>query len=166
MGTGQRGEVIKKKEVRLIGQDGNQIGIVSMHKAIALSNDVGLDLINISPDANPPVYKILDVGKQKYERSKKIQQAKKKNTRQLKEIKLRPFIEDHDLQVKVKQITKQLDKGNRVKITVFFRGREISSKQFGFDVINKVVKEIEDICIIDKKPRLEGRNITMLIKPL
>jgi len=140
---------IRAKEVRVIDPDGNQIGVIPTYKAIAVANDFGLDLVEVSPNANPPVCKIMDYGRYKYEQTKKKQEAKKKQaTFQLKEIKLRPKTDEHDLKTKIGHIKKFIERKDKVKVTVIFRGREIALSQLGRDLLERVVQETEEISML------------------
>ncbi|MFO7555146.1 MAG: translation initiation factor IF-3 [Desulfobacterales bacterium] len=157
---------IKAKEVRVIDPDGNQIGVIPTYKAIAVANDFGLDLVEISPNASPPVCKIMDYGRYKYERTKKKQEAKKKQTTfQLKEIKVRPKTGDHDLNTKINHIKKFIARKDKVKVTVIFRGREITLTQLGNQLLEKVVEETEEIAIVEQPPKFEGRTMVMVLAP-
>ncbi|OQY11922.1 MAG: translation initiation factor IF-3 [Desulfobacteraceae bacterium 4572_187] len=157
---------IRAKEVRVIDPDGNQIGIIPTYKAIAVANDFGLDLVEISPNANPPVCKIMDYGRYKYELTKKKQEAKKKQaTFQLKEIKLRPKTGEHDLKTKISHIKKFIERKDKVKVTVIFRGREITLSQLGRDLLERVVQETEEIALVEQRPKFEGRTMIMILSP-
>ena len=157
---------IRAKEVRVIDPDGNQIGIIPTYKAIAVANDFGLDLVEISPNANPPVCKIMDYGRYKYELTKKRQEAKKKQaTFQLKEIKLRPKTGEHDLKTKINHIKKFIERKDKVKVTVIFRGREITLTQLGRDLLERVVQETEEIASVEQQPKFEGRTMIMVLSP-
>ena len=157
---------IRAKEVRVIDPDGNQIGIIPTYKAIAAANDFGLDLVEISPNATPPVCKIMDYGRYKYETTKKKQEAKKKQTTfQLKEIKIRPKTGEHDLNTKINHIKKFLDRKDKVKVTVIFRGREITLTNLGREALGKIVKETEEVAIVEQPPKFEGRTMVMVLAP-
>ena len=157
---------IRAKEVRVIDPDGNQIGIIPTYKALATAGDFGLDLVEISPNANPPVCKIMDYGRYKYELTKKKQEAKKKqSTFQLKEIKVRPKTGEHDLQTKINHIKKFIAKKDKVKVTVMFRGREITLSQLGRDVLERIVQETEEFAAVEQYPKFEGRTMYMLLAP-
>ena len=157
---------IRAKEVRVIDPDGNQIGVIPTYKAIAVANDFGLDLVEISPNANPPVCKIMDYGRYKYELTKKRQEAKKKQTTfQLKEIKLRPKTGEHDLNTKVNHIKKFIERKDKVKVTVIFRGREITLSQLGRELLERVIKETEEISLVEQPPKFEGRSMIMVLSP-
>jgi len=157
---------IRAIEVRVIDPDGIQIGIIPTYKAIAVANDFGLDLVEISPNATPPVCKIMDYGRYKYETTKKKQEAKKKQTTfQLKEIKVRPKTGAHDLNTKINHIKKFLDRKDKVKVTVIFRGREITLTNLGRELLEKIVKETEEIAIVEQPPKFEGRTMVMVLAP-
>jgi translation initiation factor IF-3 len=152
--------------VRVIDPDGNQIGIIPTYKALATAADFGLDLVEISPSANPPVCKIMDYGRFKYEQTKKQQEAKKKqSTFQIKEIKIRPRTSDHDLQVKLGHIKRFLEKKDKVKVSVIFRGREIAFSERGKDLLEKISIETADISIVEQFPKFEGRIMMMVLAP-
>jgi len=153
--------------VRLIASDGKQLGIVSIMDALNAAKQEGLDLVEVSPNSDPPVCRIMDYGKFKYQTSKKGQGSKKKTQQpQLKEIKLRPHIEDHDLGFKIKNLKKFLEKKDRVKVSVFFRGREMAYMNAGYQLLDRVAKEVEDVGKIEQPPTQEARNrMTMVIVP-
>ena len=157
---------IRARDVRLIDPDGNQAGIVPLTKALQSAAAFGLDLVEISPNANPPVCKIMDYGKYKYELTKKKQEAKKKQiTFQVKEIKLRPKTGDHDLQVKIGHIKKFLGKRDKVKVTVIFRGREIMLSDRGRELLEHVVEETTELSVVEQAPKFEGRAMVMILGP-
>ncbi len=157
---------IRARDVRLIDPDGNQAGIVPLTKALQSAAAFGLDLVEISPNANPPVCKIMDYGKYKYELTKKKQEAKKKQiTFQVKEIKLRPKTGDHDLQVKIGHIKKFLGKRDKVKVTVIFRGREIMLSDRGKELLEHVVEETAELSVVEQAPKFEGRAMVMILGP-
>jgi translation initiation factor IF-3 len=157
---------IRAKEVRVIDPDGNQIGVIPTYKAIAVANDFGLDLVEISPNADPPVCKIMDYGRYKYELTKKKQEAKKKQaTFQLKEIKVRPKTGAHDLNTKITHIKKFINRKDKVKVTVIFRGREITLTQQGRKLLEKIVQETEEIASVEQHPKFEGRTMVMVLAP-
>jgi translation initiation factor IF-3 len=150
----------------VIDPDGNQVGVIPIHQALAAAGDFGLDLVEVSPNANPPVCKIMDYGRYKYEQTKKLQEAKKKqSTSQLKEIKVRPKTSDHDLETKIGHIRKFIAKKDRVKVTVVFRGREISLAQFGRDLLKRVSEETEDVTTVEQHPKFEGKTMIMILSP-
>jgi translation initiation factor IF-3 len=150
----------------VIDPDGNQVGVIPIHQALAAAGDFGLDLVEVSPNASPPVCKIMDYGRYKYEQTKKLQEAKKKqSTSQLKEIKVRPKTSDHDLETKIGHIRKFIAKKDRVKVTVVFRGREISLAQFGRDLLKRVSEETEDVTTVEQHPKFEGKTMIMILSP-
>jgi len=148
----------------VIDPEGEQIGVLPTYKALATAGDFGLDLVEISPNANPPVCKIMDYGRYKYEQTKKKQEAKKKQTTfQVKEIKVRPKTGEHDLQTKLGHIRKFLEKKDKVKVTVIFRGREITLSNLGRDVLQRMAEELEDIAVVEQYPKFEGRTMFMIL---
>jgi translation initiation factor IF-3 len=158
--------MIKAAEVRLIGPDGEQIGIMPLAEALNRAAEANLDLVEVAPQANPPVCRIMDYGKFKYLQSKKTQEAKKKQTViQIKEVKFRPKIEDHDIAFKIKNIRRFLAQKDKTKISLIFRGREIAHPQIGIDLLNRVAAELADIGTVEQAPKIEGRNLTMIIAP-
>ncbi|MGD9252288.1 MAG: translation initiation factor IF-3 [Desulfobacterales bacterium] len=157
---------IRAREVRVIDPDGEQIGVVPIETALATAADLGLDLVEVSPNANPPVCKIMDYGRYKYEQTKKKQEAKKKQTTfQVKEIKVRPKTGDHDLLVKMGHIRKFLGKKDKVKVTVLFRGREITLSDRGRELLQRIAAEFEDIAVVEQLPKFEGRTMMMVLSP-
>ena len=159
-------EEIRAKELRVIDTDGNQLGIMSRSEALELSDEKKLDLVCIAPKANPPVCKILDYGKYKYELQKKEKEAKEKQkTTQVKEIRLSTFIEDHDIMVKAKTGSKFLKDGDKLKVSLRFRGREKDYVARGMEVMDKFAEAVSDVGSIDKKPSFEGRSLTMILTP-
>lgn len=157
---------IRAKEVRLIGKDGNQIGIVSISEAMRMANDANLDLVAISPNAKPIVCKIIDYGKYKFELAKKNKEAKKKQkTITLKEIRMSPSIEKHDVQIKVKQAIKFLNKGDKVKVSIFFKGREMVHKNIGKKILDIFVEDLAEYAVIDKNATVEGRYLSIFLSP-
>ena len=159
-------EEIRAKELRVIDTDGSQLGIMSRQEALDISEERKLDLVCVSPKANPPVCKILDYGKYKYELQKKEKEAKKKQkTTQVKEIRLSTFIEDHDIMVKAKTGSKFLKDGDKLKVSLRFRGRERDYVASGMEVMNKFAEAVSEVGDIDKKPSFEGRSLTMILTP-
>lgn len=157
---------IRAREVRVIDPDGNQIGIIPTYKALAAANEFGLDLVEISPNAKPPVCKIMDYGRFKYEQTKKQQEAKKKqSTFQIKEIKVRPKTGDHDLDVKIGHILKFIEKKDKVKVTVMFRGREITLSQRGKELLEEVAEKVKEVAVVEQLPKFEGRTMVMILAP-
>ena len=158
---------IKVKQVRLIDETGENRGIVSIKEALEIANEAGLDLIEISPQATPPVCKVLDFGKYKYEIQKRKSEAKKnQKVVNIKELKLRPAIDTHDYEVKLKQAKKFLSQGDKVKFTLRFKGRELSANNMGKELLNKIVEDLDLIGKVDSEPKLEGRQMSMMISPL
>lgn len=152
--------------MRVIDPEGNQLGVLSLHEAIATANDFALDLVEISPNASPPVCKIMDYGRFKYEQTKKAQEAKKKqNVFQVKEIKFRPKTEEHDFQTKLTHIRKFLGKKDKVKVTMLFRGREIMLSQAGRELLERVISETEEEAVVELRPKFEGRTMVMVLSP-
>ena len=161
----RRNELIHAREVRVIGMDGEQLGIMSRNDAIAAAREEGCDLVEVSSNSEPPVCRIMDYGKFKYEQQKKRQDAKKRQAVvQVKEIKVRPKTDDHDYETKVRHVRRFLEDGDRCKVTVFFRGREIVHKDRGMDILDRFVKDLEDVARVDQEPRAEGRTLQMLQK--
>ncbi len=158
--------MIRASEIRLIGADGEQVGIMPLAEALSRAAEAHLDLVEVAPQANPPVCRIMDYGKFKYLQSKKTQEARKKQTViQVKEVKFRPKIEDHDVGFKVKNIRRFLAQKDKIKVSLIFRGREIAHPQIGIDLLKRVAAELEDIGTVEQAPKIEGRNLTMIIAP-
>jgi translation initiation factor IF-3 len=156
---------IRVPEVRVIAEE-EQLGVLPTHEALRLAEERGLDLVEISPRAFPPVCRIMDYGKYKYEEAKKKQQARKRaSTVETKEIKFRPKTEEHDMAFKVKHVRRFLEEGNKVRLAVVFRGREITHPQTGMNVLNKVVDLCNDIATVEATPNMEGRRMIMVIAP-
>ncbi len=152
--------------MRLIDDKGKQVGIVSVNDAIKLAEERNLDLVEVAPDAKPPVCRILDYGKYKYKINKKQKLAKKKQHKiQVKEIKMRPKIDKHDLDVKIKHIRSFLENGDKVKLTVRFRGRELSHPEYGYEVLNNLIETLKDISNVEVEPKLENRLMQMVLAP-
>ena len=157
---------IRVPQVRLIAADGEQIGIVNRDEALRMAEEQGLDLVEVAPQSKPPVCRILDYGKYKYEQSKRAKIARKKHHfMQLKEVKLRPKIEEHDFQFKLNHARKFLESGNKVKFTVYFRGREITHKEFGNRLLDRMVEELQDVATVERASKMEGRNMVMTMIP-
>ena len=163
----RRNEQIRAREVRLIGAEGEQLGIISRNDAIALAKEKGLDLVEVAATADPPVCRVMDYGKYKYEQQKKKQEAKKRQTVvQIKEIKVRPKTDEHDYQTKLKHVRRFLEEGDRCKVTVFFRGREIVHKDRGFTILDRFVEDTKDLAKLDQEARAEGRTLQMMLAPI
>ena len=159
-------ERIKALDVQVIGSEGNNLGVMHLKQAIQMARDEGLDLIEISPNANPPVCKIMDMGKYKYDLQKKANQAKKKQKIvSLKEIKLRPGTEIHDYNFKIKNAKKFITKGDKVKFTVKFKGREMQHVELGKDLMKRIIEDTKDIGKVETHPKFEGRQMIMIIQP-
>ena len=157
---------ISAKSVRVISEKGEMLGVLDLKKALSLAFDQGLDLVEVSPNASPPVCKIIDYGKYKYQIQKKQAEAKKKQkTFEVKEVKLRPGIEDHDYGVKLKSIQRFLNGGDKVKITLRFKGREMAYHQRGMEVLKKLESAIEPVAKIEQVPTLEGKHMIMVVPP-
>lgn len=153
-------------EVRVIDSEGEQLGIMAIADAIAAAEEAGLDLVEVSPTAKPPVCKILDYGKFKYEQQKKKNEAKKKQkTIELKEIKFRPNIDQHDYDVKMKSMHKFIDEGDKVKVTLRFRGRELAHQELGLEVLNRVKEDMAEKAKVEQNPNMEGRQMVMVLAP-
>lgn len=158
--------MIRAREVRVIDDEGGQLGILAIGEALAAAEQRGLDLVEVAPDAQPPVCRIMDYGKFKYQQSKRAAEAKKKQVRiELKEVKMRPKTEDHDFQFKVKNARRFLEEGNKVKVTVMFRGREVTHPDFGRHLVEKMVAELGDIAQAEGLPSMAGRFMTLVLSP-
>jgi len=152
--------------VRLVKEDGTMVGVTPIREALAMAADAGLDLVEISPNAEPPVCKILDFGKFKYEIQKKRNEARKKQkVIDVKEIKLRPGIDAHDYEVKMRAVTRFLEEGDKVKVTMRFRGREMVHQELGAQVLERVRTQFDDAAKVEQMPRLEGRQMVMVLAP-
>jgi len=159
-------DAIRAREVRLIDENGQNIGVVSKFDALARAEEAGLDLVEVSPDAEPPVCKILDFGKFKYQEQKKAAEARKhQKIVEIKEIKMRPGIDDHDYDVKMRAIRRFFEEGDKVKVTLRFRGREMAHQHLGMDVLVRVKNDVEPIAKVESEPRFEGRQMVMVLAP-
>ena len=157
-------EQIRDKEVRVLSEEGEQLGVMTLQDARKLAEDAGVDLVKINPNAKPPVCKIVDYGKFKYEQTRKEKEAKKKQkVTELKEIRITPNIEQHDFDFKAKNIRKFIEDGNKVKVTVRFRGRELNYVKLGEEALNKFIDNLSDIATPDKKAILEGKNMFIIL---
>ena len=144
-----------------------QLGIVPIKEALATANDMGLDLVEVSPKTSPPVCRIMDYGKYKYQMKKKLHEARKKQSIiHIKEVKLRPKIEEHDLQFKLRHIERFLKEGDKVKVTIMFRGREITRKELGLAILERLIEETKELGTVDQSPKQEGRNLVMFLSPI
>ncbi|MCH1470646.1 MAG: translation initiation factor IF-3 [Planktomarina sp.] len=166
--TGPRiNERIRGGELRLIDEDGENIGVVTPERALIMAEDAGLDLVEISPNANPPVCKIMDYGKFKYESQKKEAEARKKQKIiEIKEVKFRPNTDKHDYEVKMRNVFKFLENGDKVKITLRFKGREMAHQELGRDLLLRVAEDTKEIGRVENMPKMEGRQMIMLVGPL
>jgi translation initiation factor IF-3 len=152
--------------VRLIGADGQNVGVVPVRQALMMAEEASLDLVEISPDAKPPVCKILDYGKFKFQEQKKAAEARKKQkVIEIKEIKMRPMIDDHDYDVKMRAIRRFFEEGDKVKVTLRFRGREMAHQELGQQLLDRVKKDTTEIAKVESEPRFEGRQIVMVLAP-
>jgi translation initiation factor IF-3 len=157
---------IKAPEVRVIDPDGKQLGVLPVKEAIKIAEERGLDLVEVAPNSQPPVCRIMNYGKYKYQQSKRTQEARKHQTViHIKEVKVRPRTEEHDFQFKLRHVKRFLDEGNKVKISILFRGREIAHPEFGKELLNRFVEGVKDVTVIEQSPRLEGRNMVMILAP-
>ena len=157
---------IKAPEVRVIDPDGKQVGVLPVKEAIRIAEERGLDLVEVAPNSQPPVCRIMNYGKYKYQQSKRTQEARKHQTViRIKEVKVRPRTEEHDFQFKLRHVKRFLDEGNKVKISILFRGREIAHPEFGKELLNRFVEGVKDVIVIEQSPRLEGRNMVMILAP-
>ncbi|WP_331250897.1 translation initiation factor IF-3 [Frigidibacter albus] len=157
---------IRATEIRLIGADGENVGVVTPARAMQMAEEAGLDLVEISPNAVPPVCKIMDFGKFKYEQQKREAEARKKqHIIEIKEIKFRPGTDSHDYEVKMRSVFKFLEEGDKVKITLRFRGREMAHQDLGMDLLNRVAADVGEKGKVESMPRLEGRQMVMMIGP-
>jgi len=157
---------IRAKEVRLIDPDGKQLGVVPLREALETAQSHGLDLVEVAPNVSPPVCRIMDYGRYKYQQNKKLQEAKKRqSTFQVKEIKLRPGTGEHDFQVKMRHVKRFLDHRDKVKVTVIFRGREMAYTDLGLEVLQRVAEETSEFAAVEQEPRREGRIMVMVLAP-
>lgn len=160
-------QFITAPEVRVVHDEKGSLGIMNIKDALALAKEEGSDLVEIVPTAEPPVCKIINYGKYKFDIQKKSKEAKKKQKSvQLKEIKMRPQISIHDYNFKMKHIREFLDEGNKVKITIMFRGREMAHTEFGYDLINKIIQDLENEASTEKPAKLEGKNLSAVLNPM
>lgn len=162
----QINEEIRAKEVRLIGPDGEQIGIVPLREALQKAQEFNLDLVNIAPQATPPVCRIMDYGKYRFEQSKKEKEARKKQkVINIKEVRFSATIEEHDFSTKLRHVIGFLEKGDKVKCTLRFKGRQIAHTEIGANVMNRIMEETKEIAVVEKKPGIEGRSMIMVLAP-
>ncbi len=159
-------EEIRAREVRVIGSDGEQLGIMSGREAQQLAYEKHLDLVEIAPTAKPPECRIMDYGKYRYEQQKREKESRKKQkTFDIKEVKLRPGIEEHDFNVKFKNAVRFLEDGDKVKVTIMFRGRELSHPELGEVLLNKMAAQLKEMAVVERQPKLEGKNMIMIVAP-
>ncbi len=166
--TGPRiNERIRESEIRLIGPDGENVGVTTPEEGMRLAAEAGLDLVEISPNARPPVCKVMDYGKFKYEQQKRESEARKKQkTIEVKEVKFRPNTDTHDYNVKLRNVVRFLENGDKVKVTMRFRGREMAHQNLGLELLRRVAADVEEIGKVENMPRLEGRQMVMMIGPV
>ena len=159
-------EQIRAREVRIVDNDGEQIGVMPLKKGMTIAEEKGLDLVEVAPQAKPPVCKVMDYGKYKYEQAKKAKEAKKnQNVMKTKEVQMSVKIEEHDFNVKLDMARRFLNNKNKVKVRIRFRGREITHKEIGYDLMDKFAEELEDLGRVSSKPQMEGRHMLMFIVP-
>ena len=159
--------MIRAREVRVIAADGEQLGVMPVREAIAKAEDLGLDLVEVAANAVPPVCRIMDFGKYKYELNKKAHESKKHQTViAIKEIKLRPRTDDHDIEFKLNNIKRFIGEGNKVKVSVMFRGREMAHQELGRAVLDRVIQELQGIAVVEQQARMEGRNMFLMVAPI
>jgi len=158
---------IRAPEVRVVAPDGSQIGIKKIREALWLADQLGLDLVEVAPDANPPVCRLMDYGKYKYEMSVKAREARKKQTRTvIKEVKFKPKIGEHDYLIKQRRTIEFLEEGDKVKVTIWFRGREAQRPELGLRILDRLAEEVADVGVVEQTPAQEGRNMTMVLGPV
>ena len=159
-------EQIEAEKVRVVNADGEMVGVISKEEGIEIAVEAELDLVEVSPNADPPVCKVLDYGKYKYEAQKKANEARKKQkVIDVKEIKMRPGIDEHDYQVKMRSVRRFLDEGDKVKMTIRFRGREMAHQELGMKVLDRVREDVDELAKVEQFPKSEGRLMTMVIAP-
>lgn len=159
-------EMVRAREVRLVSETGEQLGVFSSRDAQRIAQERGLDLVEVAPAARPPVCRIMDFGKYKYEQSKRDREARKKQkVVTIKEVKMRPNIEDHDFEVRRRQTEQFLKEGDKIKATIMFRGREVVHSELGRKVLDELLAAVKDICVVERAPKLEGKNMIMILAP-
>jgi translation initiation factor IF-3 len=157
---------IKVPEVRLIAADGSQVGIVTLKEALEYAAEATLDLVEVAPQASPPVCRVMDYGKYKYEQAKKQQEARRRATTiQVKEVKIRPKIETHDMEFKLKNVRRFLADNDKAKITMIFRGREMAHQDRGYAILQKIAEQLADVAVVEQPPKQEGRTLSMIVAP-
>ena len=178
-GTSERGDIeiavqeprinegIRAREVRLVGADGSQVGIKPLPEALHMARQAGLDLVEVAPGANPPVCRVMDYGKYKYEQDQRRKESRKKSTNiVVKEMKFRPKIDEHDYATKMRHVERFLQEGAKVKLTIMFRGREMTHPERGKAILDRVAEQVSELASVETTPRLDGRNMTMVLQPL
>lgn len=156
---------IRANSLRVIDQNGNQIGVISKAEALKIASDQGLDLVEISPNANPPVVKIVDWGKYNYQRTKQLQKNRRNTkTLEIKQMRFGLKIGDHDLEVKLNKVKKFLENGHKVKLVIFYRGRELAHKELGFDLANKVIEQLGETAVVEQQPQLSGKQLVFVVR--
>jgi len=159
-------EAIRIPKIRVIDEDGEQLGVLDSREALEIARDRGLDLVEVAPNASPPVCRIMDYGRFKYEESKKAKRAKaKQHVQKVKMIKFRPKTDDHDYNFKKKHILEFLEAGDKVKVVVMFRGREMVHVDYGQKIVERLLEDLQDVALLDDEPRLEGRNLSLMLSP-
>jgi translation initiation factor IF-3 len=159
-------EQIRIPQLRVVDEEGEQLGVLERNEALDIARERGLDLVEVAPNARPPVCRIMDYGKFKYEESKKAKRAKQKQHQQrVKTVKFRPKTEEHDYSFKKKHIIEFLDEGAKVKVVVMFRGREMAHVELGERIIQRLLEDLQDVAMLDDDPKLEGRNLTLMVSP-
>ncbi|WP_376695508.1 translation initiation factor IF-3 [Wenzhouxiangella sp. EGI_FJ10305] len=162
----RRNEDITAREVRVVGSEGDQIGVMAIRDALARAEEEGMDLVEIAPQAEPPVCRIMDWGKYRFEQSKKAQAARKKQKQvQIKEVKFRPGTDDHDYDVKMRNLRRFIEEGDKVKVTLRFRGREMAHQELGLEILQRVEKDMAEETVVEQRPRMEGRQMVMMLSP-
>ncbi len=158
--------MIRSREVRVISSEGEQLGVLAVRDAIAKAEELGLDLVEVAPNAVPPVCRIMDFGKYKYEMSKKANESRKHQTViHIKEVKFRPRTDDHDIEFKTNNIKRFLGEGDKVKVSIMFRGREMAHQEQGRSLLEHIVKLVQDVATVEQMPRMEGRNMFLMLAP-
>lgn len=158
---------IRANEVRVVAPDGSQIGVKKLAEALWLAEQLDLDLVEVAPNARPPVCKIMDYGKYKYEQSVRQREARKKQTKTvIKEVKFRPKIDVHDYKVKMRRVVEFLEEGDKIKVTMMFRGREVTHPEIGEEILRRLANDVAEVGVVESAPRLEGRNMTMQLAPV
>lgn len=159
-------EAIRAREVRVVGAGGEQVGIISLREALQMAQDANLDLVAVAPTAKPPVCRIMDYGKFRYEQSKREKEARKnQKVISIKEVRLSPTIEEHDFQTKLRHVQKFLEQGDKVKLSIRFRGRAITHSEIGKTVLEKLAEQVKDLCVVERSPKMEGRSMLMILAP-